>query len=250
MKHATFFFPLINILLLGLLFISCKKETAQPVFSTSTEEFATAKSGGNPNTPPVISLRVSVSDAAANNITSDTKGDYINGVDYVQAVLDQSGTFAFNTLNASSPKTIAKRWVNYNFNSPVDPGNTYRPDPNNSKNCHFSTGGSIYGTNPYIPIQYLGVNGNPTSECIYMGNSVANNSTSWRVSFHKGNEDVSTSPTAFAVVTRASINPDIWTIAPVGVCSANSNVASLRSDDGSFLYGYYYIPFYFTLTKL
>jgi hypothetical protein len=250
MKQATLLFPLMNILLLSLVFTSCKKGTTELLSSTSTEEFATAKSGGNPNTLPVISLRVTVNDAAGNNIISDGKGDYINGLDYVQAVLDQFGTFAFNTLNANSPKTIAKRWVTYNFNSPIDAGNTYRPDPSNSKNCHFSTGGSVYGTNPYIPIQNLGTNGNPASECIYMGNSVANSSMSWRVSFHKGNEDNSTSPTAFAVVTRTSINPDIWTITPVGTCSANSNVAALRSDDGSFLYGYYNIPFFFTLTKI
>jgi hypothetical protein len=212
---------------------------------------------------PVISLKVTVSEADASgiayNITSDGKGDYLNGVDYVQAVLDQYGTFAFNTFNPAmrDKQAVAKRWVTYNFNNPVDPGNTYRPDPSNSKNYHFSTGGSTYGTNPVIPLQNLGVNGNPSTECIYMGNGLGNSTTGWRVSFRKGCESSATSPTAFAVVTRTRVKAtdgvDEWVIQPLGSCSpeANNNVAALRIDDGTSctvsLKGYYYLPFYFTL---
>lgn len=203
---------------------------------------------------PVVSLKVTISDVNGSfsvyNITSDGKGDYLNGVDYVEAVLDGWGTFAFNTLNSSRPATVAKRWVNYNFNNPVESNNTYRPSPSNTKNYHFSTGGTAYGTNPFIPIQNLGVNGNPSTECIYMGNGIYNSTSGWRVSFHKGYEDISNGPTSFAVVTRTSISPAIWTITPVGICSPNSNIASLRSQDGSLLYGYYYLPFFFTLTAL
>jgi hypothetical protein len=136
--------------------------------------------------------------------------------------------------------------VNYDFSHPVDPANTYRPSPSNTQNYHFSTGPSAFS--PFIPIQNLGVGGNPVSECIYMGNGIQNSTTSWRVSYHKGLEDTADGQTAFAVVTRTSVSPAIWTIAPVGSCSANSNVASLRSGDGSVLYGYYNIPFLFTLT--
>lgn len=200
-----------------------------------------------------VSLKVKVLDADASgnpyNITSDGKGDYLNGVDYVEAVLDQYGTFAFNTLNQKlKPGMVAKRWVNYHFNSPVDPNNSYRPAQSTNYNYHFSTGGSTFGTNPMIPLQNLGVNGNPSTECIYMGNGFTDGTNEWRVSFHKGIEDTQDTPTAFVVVTRTSVSPAVWTITPVGSCSPNSNVASLRDNATSFLYGYYYLPFYFVLT--
>ncbi|HEY5967831.1 MAG TPA: hypothetical protein VIU35_07615 [Chitinophagaceae bacterium] len=251
MKQILFCTPsalIINVCMFIFVFTSCKKQTTE--IPTTGEEIATAKSGRNPNTLQVVSLRVTINDAEGYNITSDGKGDYINGTDYVQAILDQSGTFAFNTF--SPPQKIknasVNRWVVYNFNNPVDPGNTYQPSPDNSHNYHFSTGGTFYGTNPFIPLQNLGVDGNPATECIYMGNGISNNTTTWRVSFHKGLENTETSPTAFAVVTRVS--PTQWTITPMGGCSPNSNVGSLRNNADDTLYGYYYLPFSFTLTKL
>jgi hypothetical protein len=196
-----------------------------------------------------IELVVTISDVDGSGnpygIQSDGLGAYINGVQEVQAVLDQYGTFAFNTAG----KRTAPRLVKYNFNNPVDPSNTYRPTLGAVQNHHFSTGGSNYS--PFIPIQNLGINGNPVSECAYMGNGIADglsvNSPAWRVSFHKGLEDVSNGPTAFAVITRTSVSPAVWTITPSGACSPVSNVASLRSSDTSFLYGYYNLPFMFTL---
>jgi hypothetical protein len=233
-----------------LSFTACKRQAAELATPGANEEITTAKAGGNPNALPIVSLRVTVNDAEGYNITSDSKGDYINGIDYVQAILDQSGTFAFNTFSPPQKirNAIAKRSVIYNFNNPVDPANAYRPSPDNSQNYHFSTGGSTYGTNPFIPLQNLGINGNPTTECIYMGNGIYNSTTAWRVSFHKALEDTETSPTAFAVVTRVS--PTQWTITPMGSCSSNSNVASLRNNADNTLYGYYNIPFSLTLTKL
>ncbi len=248
MKRISFYKPatfIINVLFFVFAFTSCNKQTTD-VVSTQPEEFATAKAGSKPGTYPAVSLNVTINDAAGNNITSDGKGDYIDGTDYVQAIIDQYGTFAFNTFNSTSPKTAAKRYVVYNFNNPVDPNNTYRPSASNSTNYHFSTGGSPYGTNPFIPLQNLGINGNPASECIYMGNGIANSTTAWKVSFHKGLEDTQTSPTAFAVVTRN--NSTQWTITPIGSCSPSSNVASLRNNADNTLYGYYYLPFSFTLT--
>jgi len=196
---------------------------------------------------PTVSLTVTVSNVdglgTSYGIQDDGKGAYVDGSQDVQAVLDNSGTFAFNTETGMHRNAI--RYVSYDFNHPVDPANTYRPTPSNLRNYHFSTGASQYS--PMVPIQNLGVNGNPSSECIYMGNSFANATASWRVSFHKGLEDVSNGPTAFAVVTRTSVSPAVWTIAPSGPCSPVSNVAALRSGDGSVLFGYYNLPFYFTL---
>jgi len=189
-------------------------------------------------------VTISSVDGAGNpyRIQGDGKGVYTDGIQDVQAELDVYGTFAFNT---ETRNRNAVRWVSYDFSDPVDPSNTYRPTPSNLKNYHFSTGASQFS--PMIPIQNLGVNGNPVSECIYMGNSVANATTQWRVSFHKGLEDVANSSSAFAVVTRTSVSPAVWTITPSGACSPVSNVASLRSEDSSILYGYYRLPFLFTL---
>ncbi len=199
-----------------------------------------------PATITAVSLTVTVANTdnlgAAYGIQNDGKGAYVDGSQGVQAVIDKYGTFAFNTVTSHT----ATRWVTYNFSHPVDATNAYRPSPSNSMNYHFSTGPSAFS--PHIPLQNLGVNGNPATECIYMGNGFSNKSTGWAVSFHKGQEDVSGTPTAFAVVTRTTVSPAVWTITPVGACSPNSNVASLRSGDGSVLYGYYVIPFFFTLT--
>jgi hypothetical protein len=202
-----------------------------------------AKSSG----PPVVSLIVTVSNTDAfgnpSGITNDRLGTYVDGSQFVSAHLDQYGNFAFDT---DPGRSAAIRWVNYNFNNPVDSTNTFRPTQDHTQNYHFSTGGTAFS--PFIPIQNLGVNGNPSTECGYMGNGFAANSkTTYRVSFHKGNEDTQNSPTAFAVFTRTSVSPAVWTVQPVGSCSPNSNVASLRSGDGTVLYGYYTIPFFFTL---
>jgi len=80
-----------------------------------------------------------------------------------------------------------------------------------------------------------------------MSNGLSSSTASWRVSFHKTQEDTRESPTAYAFVTRTSVSPAVWTITPMGSCSPNSNVASLRSGDGIVLYGYYKIPFFFML---
>ncbi len=204
-------------------------------------------------TIPTVSLTVTVSNTdnlgTPYAIQNDGAGAYVDGTQDVQAVLDDNGTFAFNTETGVHRSAV--RYVTYDFNNPVDPANTYRPTPSNLRNYHFTTGASQHS--PEIPIQNLGVNGNPTSECIYMGNSFATGksltdpTTSWRVSFHAHLEDVSNTPTAFAVVTRTSVSPAAWTITPAGACSPVSNVASLRSGDGSVLYGYYNLPFFFTL---
>src|SRR5437773_9558546 len=118
--------PTIVMALIAIMILSCKKSSVPAIQSSNQNEAEVAKA--KPTNPPVVSLAVTVSNATGNNITSDGLGDYINGVKNVQAILDQSGTFAFNTNSASNPNTLATRWVNYNFNNPVDPTNTYRPN--------------------------------------------------------------------------------------------------------------------------
>src|SRR5579859_960681 len=196
---------------------------------------------------PTVSLSVTVADldslGNAYGITNDGQGAYVDGSQNVAASVDQYGNFAFNTFSAN--RGTATRWVNYDFSRPVDPSNLFRPAQDHTENYHFSSGASAFS--PWIALQNLGINGNPSTECGYMGNSFsANKSTAYRVSYHKGNEDTQTSPTAFAVFTRVSVSPAVWTVTPVGSCSPVSDVAALRSADGTILYGYYTIPFFFT----
>ncbi|HMA22066.1 MAG TPA: hypothetical protein VKO87_14750 [Gemmatimonadaceae bacterium] len=225
---------------LALAAVACADQSTGPKPGVN-ERVLTARAPSIPTVPLVVTISDTDSVGIPYNIQSDGKGVYTDGVQDVQAVLDSYGTFALNTAGRRTPT----RWVRYDFNNPVDPANAYRPNPSTLQNYHFSTGASDYS--PFIAIQNLGVSGNPASECVYMGNSIANTSTSWRVSFHKGYEDVASSPTAFAVVTRTSVTPAVWTISPSGACSPVSNVGALRSSDGSILFGYYNLPFYFTL---
>src|SRR5687767_3999728 len=121
------------LVIISFAFTACRKQKTALATIDANAEIDTARPGGNQNTLPTISLRVTINDSEGNRITSEGKGDYINGVDYVQAILDQSGTFAFNTF--APPQKIknapVKRWVVYNFNDPVDSGNDYRPSPDN-----------------------------------------------------------------------------------------------------------------------
>ena len=218
---------------------------AAPTAVTLAPEYARGGGGG----PSVVSLSVTVSNTdslgSAYGITNDGQGAYVDGTQNVQAQLDGGGTFAFNTFTGR--RGSATRWLNYDFTHPVDPNNTFNPPQDHTQNYHFSTGPSAFS--PFVAIQFLGTPGYPVSECTYMGNGFASpNGTTYRVSYHKGLEDTQTSPTAFAVFTRVSVSPAVWTAQPVGSCSPNSSVASLRNNATNQLYGYYTIPFFFTLT--
>jgi len=223
-------------------------EGTQPT-GTSPAGPSSVSQEAKPGAPTTIPLTITVSntDASGNpsGITNDGLGAYVDGVQNVEARLDAAGTLAFNTFTAK--RGTATRSVHYDFTHPLDPLNLFQPPQDATQNYHFSTGGSQ--NNPFVPVQFLGTPGYPTSECGYMGNGFqANSTTGYRVSFHKGFEDTAGSPTAFAVFTRISISPAVWTVQPAGSCSPTSNVAALRSGDGSALFGYYTMPFLFTLT--
>jgi hypothetical protein len=223
-------------------------EGAQPA-GTSAVAPSALSLAAKPSNPPIVPLSITVSntDTTGNpsGITNDGQGAYVNGTQNVEAVLDSAGTLVFNTFAAN--RGAATRWVNYDFSRPVDALNLFRPPQDHTQNYHFSTGAS--GFSPFVPIQYLGTPGYPTSECGYMGNGFqAIGSTTYRVSFHKGYEDTASSPTAFAVFARVSLTPAVWTVQPAGSCSPSSNIAALRSGDGTVLHGYYTMSFLLTLT--
>ena len=241
MKRATLLFPIMNILLLSLVFTSCKKETAGSVTSDPKEEIATASPGLKPVTYPEVPLKLTISDAAGNNITSDGGGDYVSGgPQSVSAKFDQYGNFIFNCgLGGQGNNTYMIRWFNFNFSQPIQIFIT--PPVSNSERGRGITTGPV-AAYTFIPLQNLSVG---QSECVGLTTGISGNP--WTVNFHRAAEDVSSSPTAYAVFTR--INATQWTVTPVGSCSPNSNVCALRNGPGT-LYGYYNMPFSFTLTKL
>lgn len=206
---------------------------------TTVEEIAAAKAGSKPSTLPVVSLKVTVRDAVDDKLTSDGVGDYVTGSQNVSAKFDQYGNFIFTCgLGGRGNNTYMVRWLNINFSSPVE---VYINPPitGNDRVTAITTLPAAEST--FIPLQNLVVG---ESECVGLtGGSGAD----WVMNFHRGAEDVITSPSAYAVFTRISLTQ--WTVTPVGDCSPNSNVCALRNGPGV-LYGYYNMPFSFTLTKL
>ena len=233
---------ILSALLFTLAIGSCSKKSAELKLAPSTDEIASAK----PGSVTEVLLKVTVRDASGDKITSDGGGDYINGSQNVQATFSQAGNFQFNSQPSANPHAVAIRWLNYNIDSPSQVF-TNPPVTSNLKGTFISTGrSSLQGT--YVPLQNLSVN---QSECICftsgIGTDLSGNGI-YGLNFHRGTEDNISSPTAYMVVTR--INSTTWTMTPVGSCSPNSNIAALKDASTGNLYGYYNMPFSFTLTKL
>lgn len=224
---------------------SCEKKASDVQAVSDSQEVASAGKGKPGSTIQEVLLKVTVNDAAGDKLTSDpnVEGDYINGSQKVSAKFDQYGNFIFSCgLGGHGNNTYLIRYMNINFDSPVQ---VFIPPPitGNDKVLAITTG-QVAGVN-FTPIQNLTPG---QSECIGL---TGGSSSGWVMNFHRDTEDVPASPSAYMVVTRSSTNPDQWTMTPVGTCSPNSNVnvCALRNGPGT-LYGYYNMPFSFTLTKL
>jgi hypothetical protein len=246
MKRKLFVSPLgliINALLITITFTSCTKKATELSQERDSEE-VTSKANAKPSTIQEVSLRITVRDAVGDKIVSDGGGDYVNGFQNIQAIFSSSGYFQFNSQNSPNPHAGLIRWLNFDFNDPIQIL-TNPPSTTNSIGTFMSSGtSSLLGT--YIPPQNLVVG---QSECIVLTAAVtANGINSYQVNFHRGVEDIPGSPTAYMVITRASTTT--WIMTPVGSCSPNSNVAALRDASAGITYGYYNMPFSFTLTKL
>jgi len=239
MKRILFYKPsalIINVCVFIFVFISCKKQTTE--IPSTSEEIATAKAGSKPNTFPVVSLKVTVRDALDDKMTSDVGEDYVNGTQGVSATFDQYGNFIFSCgTSGHGPSASLVRWLNINFNSPVQVF-INPPITGNDKVTAITTVPVTAYT--FTPLQNMA---ETQSQCIGL---TGGSGAGWVMNFHRAAEDVSSSPSAYAVVTK--INSTQWTVTPVGSCSPNSNVCALRNGP-DVLYGYYNMPFSFTLTK-
>ena len=243
MKRILFYKPLsvtFNAFLLVLTFTSCKKQTTDIAASYDFEEIATATAkGGKPSGPAEVFLKVTVDNTAGYKITSDGGGDYVNGLQNVGAKFDGPGNFIFSCgLSGHGPNATLVRWMNIDFNSPVQVS-INPPITGNDKVTAITTLPAAGFT--FVPLQNMVVG---QSQCVGLtGGSGAN----WIMNFHRGAEDISSSPSAYAVFTRISLTQ--WAVTPAGSCSPNSNVCALRNGP-EILYGYYNMPFSFTLTKI
>ncbi|MFI5134069.1 MAG: hypothetical protein ACHQEB_07020 [Chitinophagales bacterium] len=232
---STAFNLIACVFMLMLVSVSCNKKSAEFKLASDTDEIASAK----PATIQTVSLKVTMNDAAGNNLTSDGGGDYVTGSQSVSATFDQYGNFIFTCgLGGHGNNTYLIRWMNINFNQPIQVF-INPPVTGNDKVTGITTG--FVAAYTFIPLQNLAVG---QSECVGLtGGSNAN----WVMNFHREAEDISSSPSSYAVFTRISLTQ--WTISSAGSCSPNPNVCSLRNGPGT-LYGYYTMPFNLTLTKL
>ena len=235
-----------NVLLLTFV-ISCAKKNTDIKQNPTPEEFATTPRGNKPGTSTEVRLKLTVNDAAGNNITSDGSGDYVDGQQNSSIYFSTSGNLQFTTSASSNPHTPTTRWLNVDFSDPLA-GYTAR---GTEKSNFISTVTTVTSPNPTL-LQNLAVG---QTKCIGFsaGISTIENGV---LNFHRNStEDTPTSPTSYVYVTRISASPadpDQWLMTPAppvsGGCSSISNVGALRIN--TTLYGYYNMPFSFTLTKL
>ena len=246
MKRKLFNYPfglIMSALMLIFSATSCTKKTSDVGKSALPEEFATASSASKGGPSTVVNLKMTVNNTG-NNITGDALGDYVNGSENVSLYFSSSGNLQFsNSASRSKPTT---RWLNVNLNSP-------RPTyiERGILQCGFiSTLSSTISPNPTL-LQNL-VKG--TTKCITLSAGVPGGV----INFHnRSYEDTDPSQSSYVYVTRISATPgdpvDQWlmTAVPPTVpegCSTIYNVAAYRN--GATLFGYYNMPFSFTLTKL
>jgi hypothetical protein len=145
---------------------------------------------------------------------------------------------------SNNPNVPMTRYLNYNFNDPLTPN----PPVTGIHQGKFISTGATATSPAFTPLQNLGIG---ATQCIGFSGGLTNIVGSV-VNFHRNTntEDTPNTPTAYVYVTRISLTQ--WIMTPVpplsGGCSAISNVAALRVS--GVLYGYYNMPFSFTLTKL
>jgi len=183
-------------------------------------------------------------------INSENGQPYTDGLENVQAIIDQNGNFVFSTNISKS--NLAIRYVVYDLSDPVDPTNTYVPAFGrgyyNQYNYVFTTGNSQYGS-AFIPLQNLSID---KSECLAMTCNVngdgVNSIFKYTIRFHATKDDLSTSPTAFVIVTRIADNE--WKIEPAS-CGTANDIGALWTGDtrNEIPKGYFHLPFSFKLTK-
>lgn len=235
-------------LLLTVAIASCTKKSSEVTPTPVSDDEVAMVQKGKPGTPPVVSLRVTVNNSTGNNITSDgniapdNTGDYISGQQNVSATFDQAGNFIFNAVASGNPNASPTRWLTLNLNQEITATSPYSGI---YKATYISTGKSSLFTT-YTPLQNMTYSPVQQVQCIgFSTGPTGPNAPAATVNFHRAGEDVINSSSSFVEIKRISLTQ--WTMTPLSNCSNISNTAALRS--GATVYGYYNIPFFFTLTS-
>ncbi len=221
-----------------LLIASCQKDNRDRLLTNDGDNpESTGSVTKKPGTIPIVYLSLTMANTAGDRLTSDQNGSYVNGSQGVSAKFDQYGNFIFGIgpVGHGASATL-QRWINIDLSSPVV---VYSNPP--------ITGNDIVTAITTVPasgltsvaMQNMEVG---ATQCITL---TGGSNAGWVMNFHRGAEDVNTSQSSYMVVTRNSTTQ--WTMTPVGSCSPNSNVCALRNGS-EVLYGYYNMPFSFTLT--
>jgi hypothetical protein len=222
-----------------LLLAGCGSNVATPTSGGAATQSRGSKPLGT------VNLNVTVSDGVSYNIQSDGGGTYFNGQQSVSAQLTTSGQLDFELDTAVRSKYAEPlRWLVANYDQPLNPSNTYRPNPNANPDWRMVTTG---GT---VAIQNLGVNGNPAAQCMGLGGSFKDANNIWEYTFEDHPSAPGAAGTAYVMVTRTSVSPAVWTLTPVGC--ANNNVSGLsvapNTPKGTYTFkGDYSLPFFITL---
>jgi len=227
MKRNLYLTSLVTALALA----GCQKDIQQSKEqSTSLELRSSAKPSAQGNS--TVNLSVTVDDASVNNILSDGNGAYVHGTDRVDAqILSSDGNFYMNTNNNTVKAAI--RTMQFL------PGNSGF-DLSGKRNYSLRTNASVW-------LQNMAVN---TSQNVgfRVWGVLQGGIVDWRLLFRNGLEEIASSLTDYAKVTRLS--NDVWTIEPAsytGVTPANARL--IDGNNNPIGLGYYQTPFKLTLTR-
>lgn len=241
-NYPSAFIPTAVMLLFAL--SSCTKKTSEISKPALPDKFESASSNSRTGTTTEVRLKLTVNNAAGNNITSDGLGDYVDGTQNTSIYFSTSGNLQFTTAASNNPKTPSIRWLNINFISPL----SGYPAGGVEQSRFISTITTVTSPNPTL-LQNLPLG---QTKCIGFSAGISTIANGV-LNFHRNStEDTPTTPTSYVYVTKISVSPDQWLMTPVlpavGGCSSISSVGALRIN--TVLYGNYNMPFSFTLTKL
>jgi len=166
-----------------------------------------------------IPISATMNDSGVYRIHSDGRGEYINGMQGMVAVIDQFGNLQISPNNGQGT-TPAQRQLTFDFSVPADPLNTYRPDVSGQINFKIL---SIDYDNPRI--QDLGVSGNPSSACYRVTVAFRNLVTANQIDFSTAINAQAT----YVLITRTGAST--WTVVSNGPCGTNPASGAVQSGD-------------------
>lgn len=218
---------------------SCTKKTSEITKPALPEEYASVTAKGKPGATIEVSLSMTVNDASGNKITSDNGTPYTNGVGNVKVVFDQAGNFMFGQASSNPRVPPMTRYLKYKLDDPL-PTYLVRADAQGNFISTITTATSPNTT----ALQNLTVG---QTKCIGFSGAVPGGV----INFHRNSyEDTPTSQSSYVYVTRTGL--DTWVMNAVppisGACSALSSISAFRNQET--LFGYYNMPFSFTLTRI